>query len=127
MIQEPLDAPEIERKYERSLVLKIICTVLLVASLLQISGNFYATQIKGSGYENQWTIMLKVIPFVNIICIVGFWFLRRAAYFLFLINLIFTFWVDYRISGSFIDFINIINVFIAFVMIGELHVMKRYI
>ena len=127
MIQEPLDAPPEESKYVRSLILRVICILILVISLLQIAGTFYATQFKSDGYENQWTIFLKVIPFVNILCAAGFWFLRRSAYFLFLVNLVFTFWVDYRIMGSFIDFGNIMYVTIAFVMLGELHAMKKFI
>jgi hypothetical protein len=126
-MQEPLDAPVIENKKERSLLLKIICIVILIVSLLQIGGSFYVTQVREGGYENEWTIFLKIIPFINIICVTGFWFLKYAAYFLFVMNLVFTCWVDYRLSGSFIDLMTIIYAAIAFVMVGQLHAMKRFI
>ena len=115
-----------ESKIERPLIIKIICIVGLLISLLELAGTLFFSY-KSGGFENEWTIYLKIIPIISIICWIGFWTMRKAAIILFIICICFAMWVHYQIGVSIIDFYTVLYIVIAIVILGQLHKMDKFI
>jgi hypothetical protein len=115
-----------ETKIERPLIIKIICIVGLLISLLEIMGSLYALHKIGR-VENEWSIYLLIIPIINIVCWIGFWAMRKATIILFTINICFTIWVHYHIGVSVFDFYTILYIVIAIVLLGQLHKMDKFL
>ena len=125
--KDALDSPEATHETPRPLPIKIACLTGLILSLFEIAGNFYSTHIIGDGFENKWTIYLKVIPFVNIVCWIGFWKLRRATLILYILNISFSLWVVNHIGGALFDFYSCVYILIAIIMVIQLKNMTRFI
>lgn len=115
-----------ENKIERPLIIKIICIVGLLISLLELAGGLFGSYKLG-GFENEWTNYLKIIPIISIICWIGFWTMRKATIILFILNICFTIWVHYHIGVSIFDFYTVLYMVIAIVILGQLHKMDKFI
>jgi hypothetical protein len=130
--EEPLDKPavktETEYKLERPLVITIICIVGLIINLLEIIALFNLSQINPLG-ENRWTICLKIIPAINVLCWIGFWTMRKATLILYTLNLFFLVWVHFHIAGfsAFFDFYTFVYFLIGVIMLGQLHKMDEFV
>ena len=111
-------------KTKRPIIVSVLCILGLLISILEIAGHFYATHIEGTNFDNQWTIYLKIIPFVNIVCWLGFWIMRKATLILYSINILFSMWVQYSIDMSPFDFYIGIYIIMAIVMGTQLSKMK---
>ncbi len=122
-----MDKQDLAIKVKRPLIITVICIIGLLISLLEMAGNFYATQIQGTGMENGWTIYLKTICFIDIICWVGFWTMRKLTLGLFILNLFFRMWAQYELGVSPFDFYISIYIIIAIIIGTQLHKMTKYI
>lgn len=112
---------------KKPLVIKIVCITGMIFSLFEIFAGVYTRVINSDNYENEWTIYLMIIPFINLVCWVGFLTLRKATLILYCLNYMFLLWVHFHIGVPIIDFYTLMYFVAAVIMLGQLHRMTRFI
>ena len=88
-------------KVIRPIIISVLCLVGFILNVFQlVNGIFLYEDLHGIDI---WVISLFLISFIFIGCWIGFWFMKKKTFFIYIPNVMFFSWVMFKISHTLID------------------------